>query len=129
MHFGKSIEMYLTAVKGHVCCRLPQGTREIGELGKIIRSCTQNGRDPYFLVQEEYSAAKTAQQIGLSEEVVQRMIKDFQFRMGRIELRLSSQLTRTEMFLCLNESDWFSISGFPRSLVQDEGYSASRCLR
>jgi hypothetical protein len=101
-------------------CRLPAGSKEIGELGKLLRIWSHADEGPYFLIQEEYHASHSAIPIKISSEVIRRMMTDLQFRMSKIRVKMSKTIAMTEMFLCFNKTEQHPISGFPRNLLHDE---------
>jgi hypothetical protein len=101
-------------------CRLPTGSEEIKELGKLLRIWSQGEEGPYLLIQEEYRASQSAVQIRISSDVIRRMIADRQFRMSRIRVKMSKTIAMTEMFLCFTKTEQHPISGFPRNLLHDE---------
>jgi hypothetical protein len=100
---------------GYIFCRIPSDTREISELGKLIR----DRGSPFFLIQEEGSTPGTLQQIELTPDIISAMIQEQKFHMRKINVRLHNKLAATEIFLYLNEGESYPISGFPRSLLQD----------
>lgn len=79
----------------------------------------QLGHDLYFVVQEEHRGYD-AEQITLTSEVIERMIRNSQFKMNKVTVELSTKLATTEILLCLGKGSKFPISKFPRSLLQDE---------
>lgn len=105
---------------GYIHCRLPAGSKEIGEIGKLLRKWSQADEEPHFLIQEEYRALHSAVSIDISSEVIRRMTVDLQFRMSKIEVKMSMDNAMTEMFLCFNKQEQHPISGFPRNLLHDE---------
>jgi hypothetical protein len=112
--------VYLTNVIGCILCRLPAGSREIGEIGKLLRIWSHADEGPYFLIQEEYRASRSAMQVKITSDVIRRMIVDFQFRMPRVGVKMSKDFAVTEMCLYFNKTEQHPISGFPRSLLNDE---------
>lgn len=105
---------------GHMLCRLPSGSEEIEELGKLLRIWSELDDGPYFLIQEEYHASQSAIPVRISSDVIRRMITDRKFRMPRIKVKMSKTIAMTEMFLCLNKTEQHPISGVPRNLLHDE---------
>jgi predicted acylesterase/phospholipase RssA len=105
--------------QGHIRCRLPR--QEVSDVGKILRSRVKNAQRPHFIVQEEYAGAGKVEKIPISRDVLERMIREYSFRMNRIQITLSSKVAITEMSLRLDDDSCYPLSGFPRSLLQDEG--------
>ena len=56
----------------------------------------------------------------LALDVIERMIRQSQFKMGNITVQLSSKLSESEISLCFGDGEPFLISHFPRSLVQED---------
>ena len=104
---------------GQIHCRLLPDSREISELGKFLREKAQHNCDPYFVIQERHHGQK-ARKVIISPDVIERMITQFEFKLGKITVQLSSKLSETEIFLCMKDGDLHTISRFPRSLLQDE---------
>lgn len=84
----------------------------------------QGGNNLQFVIQEVYREAFSESAI-ISSGVIERMIRHGQFNMSRITVQLSSQLAVTRISLCLDDNESYTISRFPRSLLQDEDYKRS----
>lgn len=56
----------------------------------------------------------------MSIEVIQNMIMNAKFDLGPLEIPVSEKLANTSIALCLNRGEFFPISGFPRSLMQED---------
>ena len=84
----------------------------------------QGGRNLRFVIQEDYREAFPESAV-ISTDVVERMIRLGQFSMNRITVQLSSQLATTTISLCLDNGESYTISRFPRSLLQDEDLKKS----
>lgn len=82
------------------------------------------GHTPYFTIQEEHRGEE-AMQISITPDIIDRMIQNGQFSMGRVEIKLSSRVATTEILMCLTAGEYFPISRFPRSLLLDEDSSES----
>ncbi|KAL8635069.1 MAG: hypothetical protein Q9228_007406 [Teloschistes exilis] len=106
--------------KGEIHCRLLPESVEISELGKLLGERMAPGRNPAFIIQEKHSG-QNAESREITPAAIDRMIGRRRFSLGKITLRLSSKLAVTEMFLTVNPGELLIISGFPRSLLQDEG--------
>lgn len=111
----------LTTV-GLIHCRLAQNSREISELGYVLRD---KANSPFFIVQEEASRPKTVQTIMIMPHVIEHMIRRHQFHMGKIEITLINKLAATEMFLYLTKDEGHPVSGFPRLLLREDDSHAS----
>ena len=112
---------------GQVHCRLLPESREISELGKFLREKTQHNSDPYFVIQEKHRGQQ-ARKVVISADVIERMVTQYEFRLGKITVHLSSKLSETEIFLCLKDGAPNTISRFPRSLLQDDNGRESERL-
>ena len=104
---------------GQILCRLLPESRDVRELGKFLKEKAQHGGEPYFMIQEKHRGQHAAQ-VTMSFDVIERMIRQSQFNLGKITVHLSSKLSESEMFLCFNDGEAYSISRFPRSLFQDD---------
>ncbi|KAL9047302.1 MAG: hypothetical protein Q9214_000088 [Letrouitia sp. 1 TL-2023] len=126
---SKIIELEPNGVecKGNILCRLPPDSMEIGELGRFMKDKVHihRGHIPYFTIQEEHRGEQ-ATRVFITPDIIDRMIQNHQFSMGRIDIKLSSKLATTEIFMCLSEGEYFPISRFPRSLCLDEDSGESR---
>src|SRR5215469_11266045 len=100
---------------GYILCRLPNGTPEIGNLGKLIRE--KASLTPQFVVRE---SGQEAQRFDIVPKVTEEMILDLQFRMPPIEIVLSHRLAVLEISLQLDGDETHCISGFPRTLAKVE---------
>lgn len=90
-----------------------------------MRNKVQSGRELYFVVQEEHRG-QHAKQAPLSIDVIERMIRKRQFKMGNVSAHLSTKLAYTEILLHMGPGDVYPISKFPRSLLQDEDSKESQ---
>ncbi|KAI4204204.1 MAG: hypothetical protein LQ350_001395 [Teloschistes chrysophthalmus] len=106
--------------KGEIHCRLLPESKEISELGKLLSEKMAPGRNPAFIIQEKHSG-QNAESREITPAAISGMIGRRRFSLGKITLTLSSKLAVTEMFLTVNPGELLIISGFPRSLLQDEG--------
>lgn len=90
-----------------------------------MRDKLHSGHKLYFVVQEEHQG-QHAEQVSLSEDVIERMIRKRQFKMGNVSVLLSTKLAYTEILLHMGPGDVYPISKFPRSLLQDEDSKESQ---
>ena len=107
--------MNIDTCLGHIQCRLLPDSRDISELGKVLKEKVQDGREPYFMIQEKHRG-QHARKVIMTFDIIERMIKNCQFKMGKITVQLSSKLAETEIFLCFKDGEPHMISRFPRSL-------------
>jgi len=115
----------LFEAQGRICCRLPQETQEIGELGKALQAKSA-GRTPFFLIHEQDRKPEFAKKIKLDWEVLDSMIRDCQFKLKKVAFPLHNRLAATEISLCFDDGQAFPISGFPRMLIRSDSLSTSR---
>jgi hypothetical protein len=79
--------------------------------------------DPYFLVQEEHRS-EAAYKLIIAHDIIEKMIRERQFAMKAVSVKLSSRLAVNEILLCLKPDYISPISRFPRSLLQDGDFSS-----
>lgn len=89
-----------------------------------MRNKLQSGNELYFVIQEEHRG-QHAKQAPVSADVIERMIRKYQFRMNNVSVQLSTKLAYTEILLHMGPGDVYPISRFPRSLLQDEDLKES----
>ena len=99
-------------------------TKELSELGKLLKEKLQNCKELYFIVQEQHRGHQ-AKKITVTGELIERMVWKRQFKLANIDVKLSDKIAITEMFLCFGPEGSFPISRFPRSLLQDENLRES----
>jgi len=108
---------------GHIYCRLLPGSEDIMKLGNYMKfRAARNKSDPYFIIQEEHRSEE-AQKLFIAHDIIERMIRERQFMMKAISVKLSSRLAVNEILLCLEPGRFYFISRFPRSLLQDDDFS------
>lgn len=79
----------------------------------------QDGFKPHFLIQE-VNQEQYSESVVVSTDVIERMIRRGQFSMSKITVQISREFAYTNISLCLNDVDTYTISRFPRSLMQDD---------
>ena len=79
------------------------------------------------MIQEKHREQHAKQAI-MSSDVIERMVRQSQFKIGKIAVHLSSKLSESEIFLCFKDGEEYPISRFPRSLLQDDGARESKFL-
>ncbi|CZR51334.1 uncharacterized protein PAC_01209 [Phialocephala subalpina] len=104
-----SNELFL---RGDIFCRIPDGTPALAEVGNLFL----NGRFHLskLIVQE---ASGSPQPFDVSQQVIEDMIHDLQFRMPELKIRLSQQAAEVDITLLFANRKEYSISGFPRTLA------------
>ena len=105
---------------GTIHCRFIQGSQHIRELGAYLQRCQVGNHSSYFVIQERYREC-LAQQVPIPQDVIDNMRYSGSFVM-KLKFTTSGQLFPTDVLLCLDRRDtWFSISGFPRLLQNEDG--------
>ena len=89
------------------------------ELGKVLSGC-----EPSFVIQEINQSYEPGVKIEITKEIIDRMMRYGQFTLGTVNVKLVNKLARTDIRLGLN-GEYFSISGFPRALADEEGLQRS----
>lgn len=90
-----------------------------------MRKHSRIGAYPCFVIREKGGASENAARVVVSHEIIERMIKDHEFRLSRVTANLSNKLATIDISLCLNEESSFPISGFPRSLIRSDANNQS----
>jgi hypothetical protein len=93
------------------------------ELGWYIHNHSRRSRDPpaFFALQEKGgNITAHTKEIPFSESIIGRMITDQIFKLPSFPITLSSRVGSVEISLSLDQTTTYLISGFPRSLFQDE---------
>ncbi|THC94944.1 hypothetical protein EYZ11_005583 [Aspergillus tanneri] len=123
------------SLKGNILCRFAWGSEQIRRLGESFHQLSKNtfnrgrsgsqtdGHQPFFMIRER-RRERDEQFIVIEDQTIRSMIRDCQFSMGKIEVRLTQRMAETEIFLCLdgnrNEPTYYPISGFPRCLLEED---------
>ena len=79
------------------------------------------------MIQEVYRESLWESAV-ISSDVIERMIRQGQFSMSRITVQISSKLAATKISLCLDDVETYTISRFPRSLLQEDNYKRGLLL-
>ncbi|PLB46500.1 hypothetical protein P170DRAFT_457118 [Aspergillus steynii IBT 23096] len=117
-------------LKGNILSRLPWGSEQIHHLGEAFLQRSKNmfnrgdsSHQAYFVIRER-RREKDSQFYFIDEQVIGSMIRDGQFSMSKVEVRLTRRMAETEISLCLDgdrhQPTYYPISGFPRCLLEDE---------
>ncbi|TKA79397.1 hypothetical protein B0A49_02614 [Cryomyces minteri] len=61
-----------------------------------------------------------AEKFPIAARVVDDMIRRFQFTPQKIRVKSFNPLATTEISLCFDDTEWFPISGFPRTVLRDD---------
>jgi len=86
------------AFTGSIVCRFPPGSEEIRSLGVALRKRTRNAYNtygsqdrPHFMIVER-KKERMAEQVQITDSVVEKMIKGGQFSLGKITIRVSDKV-------------------------------------
>ena len=109
---------------GRLYCRFADGSSEMQELGKLIRSQSHPYKMPCFRVREGMHARSETHE--LSPDIIGSMISQGKFLMRKMKIQLRNKLSDVEIQFFLNDEQLHSISGFPRCLFNDENAKASK---
>ena len=90
------------------------------ELGNFFKHYVQSGCNPHFVIEELQRG--WISELAVSSDVIDRMIRQRHFGMGKIVVHLSNKLATTKISLCLDGVEKYTVSRFPRSLLQDDLY-------
>jgi hypothetical protein len=103
-------------------------------LGRYILDCMKGSFEPYFTVQEDRKY-ENAQKVPISEDVLKDMYIRGRFIMEPIHITVSKQLSKTTIYLCLQEGSYphsgdsnLPLSGFPRTLMTEDLTQSKSCL-
>ena len=97
---------------GEILCRIPDGTPEICEVGKLLREGKFQSSE--FIIQEHLCERQC---FCIPPRVVNDMIHDLHFRMPEVKIHVSQRCAQFNAMLHLDNKEEYSISGFPRSIV------------
>jgi hypothetical protein len=109
---------------GRIICRLQQA-REVIELGRFFRRKLMKHNTLAFVVKEQDQPAKKEHLIKVTDAVVERMTKQGTFEI-RTTIHITNKLAESEVLLYVDQDQVFPISGFPRSLADDEKQNGSK---
>jgi hypothetical protein len=96
---------------------------ELKALGRYLETYQSQNRQPFFRVSELGSDTGRIDKIPLERSTIDKMISEQQFRMPTIQVYMSRKAATLEIRLCLEDDTHqgsYCISGFPRSLEDDE---------
>jgi hypothetical protein len=115
---------------GTICCRFAKGSDYLRNIGHIMQKHQLQSFQPYFRIREVMHE-ETAQRIDISPAVIEKMTKFAHFDIGSIAIPVSLQmgLISIELHLTDDRRINYPISGFPRSLVNEEPLKKTcKCL-
>ena len=98
---------------GMIRCRIPNDTRELSSLGKLMR----RRKAARFVIRDENGKAQV---LKIEDDVVTDMITLSRFSIPPIEIDVPQRSTVVDMMLVFENTDRNSISGFPRALSRTQ---------
>jgi hypothetical protein len=96
---------------GEILCRISDETPEIREVGRLLKE--GKFQSTGFIIQEDLCE----QQRFDIQAAVYDMIHNLHFHMPEVKIHISPRCGQFGVMLCLKNTEKFSISGFPRSIV------------
>jgi hypothetical protein len=106
---------------GEILCRIPDGTPEISEIGKLLMSGSFQSSE--LIVQEHLCKQ---QYLSIPLKVIEDMIHHLRFHMPEVIINVSERYAEFNITLRLKNKEEYSISGFPRFLVGKEVQTRSK---
>jgi predicted acylesterase/phospholipase RssA len=124
------LEDHSFCITGSIVCRFSPGSEEIRALGEAFRKRSLDAYDradtdhnPYFVVSQRRKE-KEAQQVIIRPHIVDKMIRDAHFSVGKTTLTLSDKMAESDISLCFGDQPtnptFYPISGFPRRLFEED---------
>jgi predicted acylesterase/phospholipase RssA len=102
---------------GMIRCRLPRAT--FADLGRFLGTSHERSEGPYFVIRER-NRPQDAQQIFITPETLTNLIFKRKWHMNSIHITVSNPIALTEIVLCIKKNEEFPISGFPRTLQEED---------
>lgn len=118
-YLSHDADVWQNHLSGSIQCRFTPGTSNIRYLGEFLRDRQYYQHNLYFVVRERYRELE-ARQVLMGQTVIEEMIRNGRFSMGQVKFNISGQLSITEILLSIGRSADFPISGFPRTLQQED---------
>ena len=79
------------------------------------------------MIQEKHRG-QHAKQVIMSSDIIERMMRQSQFKIEVITIHLSSKFLKSKMYLCFKDEDAYFINKFPKSLFQNDSAKESKFL-
>ncbi|EXF82920.1 hypothetical protein CFIO01_01290 [Colletotrichum fioriniae PJ7] len=112
---------------GRIHCRFANSSNEMKYLGEFLRTCLRGDFEPYFVVEEAGTLPDDASKIPVPEASITDMYLRGTFKLKRIRVVVSKELSTTNIFLCLrtelyphSSNAFLPISGFPREMMSED---------
>jgi len=108
---------------GVIRCRAQRAT--LREFGRFLSNSHERSSCPYFIIRER-NRPQDAEQVLITQDIIIDLVLRSHWRMDPIHIKVSNMIALTEIVLCIKRNDEFPISGFPRSLQQEDARSSNR---
>lgn len=110
-------------VVAQIQCKFSSGSLEIRRVGEYFKNFTTKHFQPCFIIGEKNSTTEPLKVI-ITELLIQKMIMNASFEVETIKIFVSNESAITTIALSISDGEEFSISGFPRALLSQEGSGA-----
>ncbi|KAK1491219.1 hypothetical protein CTAM01_10334 [Colletotrichum tamarilloi] len=121
---------------GRIHCRFANSSNEMKYLGEFLRTCLRGDFEPYFVVEEAGTLPDDASKIPMPEANITDMYLRGTFKLKRIRVVVSKELSTTNIFLCLrtelyphSSNAFLPISGFPREMMSEDSQRKTQTPR
>ncbi|KAL0780116.1 hypothetical protein CaCOL14_004599 [Colletotrichum acutatum] len=121
---------------GRIHCRFANSSNEMKYIGEFLRTCLRGDFEPYFVVEETGTLPDDASKIPVLEASITDMYLRGTFKLKRIRVVVSKELSTTNIFLCLrtelyphSSNAFLPISGFPRELMSEDSQRKAQTPR
>jgi hypothetical protein len=105
-------------------CRLPTAT--LGDLGRFLGTSHERTEGPYFIIRER-NRPQDSQQVLIPPETLSRLMFKRQWQLNSLQILVSNPAALTEIVLCIKKNEEFPISGFPRTIQDEDPRSSKLC--
>jgi len=105
-------------------CRLPRAT--LGDLGRFLGTSNERTEGPYFIIRER-NRPQHSEQVFITSEILSGLIFKRKWQLKSLQIVISNPVALTEIVLCIKKNEEFPISGFPRTLQDEDLRSSKLC--
>jgi patatin-like phospholipase/acyl hydrolase len=102
---------------GMIRCRLPRAT--LADLGRFLGTSHERSEGPYFVIRER-NRPQDAKQVFISSDTLTNLTFKRKWYIKPIQVDISNPIALTEIVLCIKKHEEFPISGFPRTLQEED---------
>ena len=96
----------------------------MGDLGRFLGTSHERTEGPYFIIRER-NRPQDSQQVLITPETLSGLMFKRLWQLKSLQIVISNPVALTEIVLCIKKNEEFPISGFPRTL-QDENLRSSK---